>query len=128
MSRLLLGAAALVFIFSITTDVSARERTRSGTGSKGGSYTSTLKAGDGTRSRASSGTTASGKNWSKEATTTVDKDSKSYTRSVTGANGVTRDITGTYGDGQTSGSYSTSSGKTGTYTRKTGQWRNRGTQ
>ncbi len=121
MSRLFLGAAALALLVSFATESSARERTKSGTTAKGGSYSSTLKAGDGTRTRTSAGTNAAGKTWSKSATTSVDKDSKSYTRSVTGANGVTRDITGAYGDGQTSGSYTTSNGKTGTYAHPTGQ-------
>lgn len=98
----------------------AGERSRNGSfvtgkgasGTYSGSVTGNLNEG---RARSQSVTGQNGKAWNRSSTTTYDKETGSYNKTVTGNNGNTRTYTGTAQDGARSGTYTTDSGKSGSY-------------
>ena len=100
--------------------VLARDLSRSGSYTTGagrsGSYSTQVS---GNRSegltRSQTLTTDAGKTLTRSGTTTYDRQSGAFSRSVTGVNGNTRQLTGTAGGGERSGTYTTGSGRSGSY-------------
>ncbi len=119
---MVIALAALFATAVIAESADARERNRSG----GGSYV-TGKGKTGTYQRSVTGnrkdgltrsqsiTTESGKTYNRSTTGTYDKETGAFNKTVTGPKGNTRTYTGTAKDGQRSGSYTTSTGKSGTF-------------
>lgn len=111
---------ALALLLAVPHSADAGERERSGTyttgSGKSGSWSGERSGsrGEGV-TRNQSWTNSQGETKNRSATTTYDKESGAYNKTVTGANGETRTHTGTAQDGKVSGSYETSTGKSGTY-------------
>ena len=114
----LLFAALIAFVSS--GQAIARDVTRSGSYVTGkgrtGSYSSQVSGHrrDGLI-RSQTITTNSGRTLNQAATTTYDRQTGTFDRSVTGVNGRTRTLTGTARDGQRRGTYTTATGKSGTF-------------
>ncbi len=111
---------AALFVIISSGQAVARDVTRSGSYVTGkgrtGSYSSEVRGNrrDGL-TRSQSITTRSGRTVNRSATTTYDRGSGTFNRSVTGANGTTRSVTGSASDGVRSGTYTTSGGRTGSF-------------
>jgi hypothetical protein len=115
---------ALTYAATSLSDASAREFKRSGsyTTKKGrtGTYKSEGTRGDGTATRNQSITTQDGKTFDRSVTRTYDKDTGTFTRSVTNPRGDTRTATGAVGeDGTRTGTVTTSGGKTAEFSGET---------
>ena len=113
---------ALIATAAIAESADAREINRSGEGSyvTGKGKTGTFnRSATGNRkdglTRNQSVTTNNGNTYNRSATGSYDKDTGQYNKTVTAPNGNTRTYTGTAQDGQRSGTYTTSTGKSGTY-------------
>jgi hypothetical protein len=110
----------LALALTIVGQAAARDLSRSGSYVTGrghsGSYSSHVSGNrrDGL-TRNQSVTTQSGRTLNRSSTTTYDRASRRFDRSVTGVNGNTRVLTGTAGGGAFSGSYTTGSGGRGSF-------------
>jgi hypothetical protein len=115
--------ALMIGLMSSTAFVStadAKDRNRSGsvttgsgkTGIYSGQKTGNLKDGV---NRTQTVTGPNGQTKTRNATTTYDQETGAFNKTVTGANGQTRAYTGTAGDGQRSGTYTTGNGQSGTF-------------
>lgn len=117
-SRAMLITALIVIISS--GQAVARDVTRSGSYMTGkgrtGNYSSQVRGNrrDGL-TRSQSITTQGGRTFNRSATTTYDRQSGAFDRSVTGANGNTRTLKGTADRGRRSGTYTTADGRSGTF-------------
>jgi hypothetical protein len=112
---------ALMFASTTLSDASAREIKRSGSYKTGKGRTGTVQSqvnrSKGKVTRNQTITTQEGKTYDREVSRTYDKETGSYSGSVTGPQGKTRTTTGTVGaDGTRTGTVTTSSGKTATVT------------
>lgn len=115
-----LAFASIVMSTALIDNAEARDRQRSG------SYT-TAKGHSGTYNKSVSGnrqdgltrnrsvTTENGKTYNRNSTGTYDRETGEFNKTTTGANGNTRTVTGTAQDGERSGSYTTNTGKSGTF-------------
>jgi len=112
--------AGLLFSVTVVDSADARERKRSGsfvTGKgKSGTFNFTTSGNrkDGI-TRTKSVTTGNGKTHTRSSTKKYNKETGEFSKTVTGRKGNTRTYTGTAQDGQRSGTYTTSNGKSGTF-------------
>jgi hypothetical protein len=90
--------------------VTGKGKSGSYSGNRSGSY----KDG-GTVNRSQSVTGPNGNTKTRNTSGTYNKDTGAFNKTVTGANGKTRTYEGTAADGQRSGTYTTESGKSGTF-------------
>lgn len=120
MNNKLLFATTMLAVVSLPVMAEARERNGTYTTGKGrtGVYSSktegTVREG---MKRTTGITTENGKSYYRAAEGQYDPNTGQFTKSVTNAKGKTRTTTGTYENGQATGTYTTGSGKTGTFTQ-----------
>ncbi|MFA5985512.1 MAG: hypothetical protein WC782_15955 [Methylococcaceae bacterium] len=115
-----LSFTGVMLYSAILVPTEARERNHSGSfatgngrsGAFSGSVSGDLKNG---LTRSQSVTTGSGRVFNRSSTNSYDSSTGAFNRDVNGVNGNTRNISGTAQAGQRSGSYSSSTGKSGTF-------------
>jgi hypothetical protein len=117
------AAISMLLVPALSGTADARGRDRSGAYTTGRGHTGTYSSNstghlrDG-KTRDQSITTQNGKTYNRTVTGTYDKETGAFNKQAVGPHGNTRTYTGTANDGQFSGNYETSTGKSGTFDMK----------